>query len=180
MRVSIRTGAEFAARKGRTGLLVLLALALAACGAPPVLRTDVPDYGEVKALFVLGEDIQVINIRALDRVAISAAVLVLPDGERVPAYSIDQQRNPTYSNRTPIGALSTDSVIGIGGGVQLLNGPGMNPQTTVLIGQIASTALIRVPDLQGYREVWPKAKLEIHMGFAPDEQVETLAAPQPG
>jgi hypothetical protein len=157
-----------------------LGLALAGCGAPPVLRTDVPDYGEVKALFVAGEDIQVITIRALDRVAITAVALVLPDGERVPAYSIDQQRNPTYSNRTSIGTMGTDSVIGIGGGVPLLNGPGMDRKTTVLIGQIASTALIRVPDLEAYREVWPQSKLEIHMGFAPDDQVETLAAPQPG
>jgi len=56
----------------------------------------------------------------------------------------------------------------------------MSPGKTVLIGQIASVALIRVPELDVYREVWPQAKIEVHMGFAPDDRVETLAAPKPG
>jgi hypothetical protein len=158
---------------------LLLVLGLAGCAAPPERRSDVPDFGEVKALFALGQDVQVINVRALDRLPISAAVLVLPGGDRIPAYSIDQQKNPSLSDHTRLGAPAGDA-FGIGAGVPLLAGPGMPESTTVLIGQIASTALIRVPDMGEYREAWPQAKIEIHMGFPPEERVEFLPAPQPG
>jgi hypothetical protein len=56
----------------------------------------------------------------------------------------------------------------------------MAQNTTTLIGQIASTALIRVPDLATYRDSWSGAKIEAHMGFAPDDRLEILQAPQPG
>jgi len=178
MRVSSPIRADHAGKR-RSALLLILGLSLAACGAPPVRSADVPSFGEVKAVFALGQDIQVINIRALDRLPITGAVLVLPTGERIPACSVDQVNNPTLVNGLSLGG-ETGSVTGIGANVPFLAGPGMSPGKTVLIGQIASVALIRVPELDVYREVWPQAKIEVHMGFAPDDRVETLAAPKPG
>jgi hypothetical protein len=179
MRVSFPIRAESAGRWRARVSLLMLGLSLTGCGAPPVRQADVPSFGEVKALFVLGQDVQVINIRALDRLPITAAVLVLPTGEQVAAYSIDQQKDPTLSNSLALGG-PTGNVTGIGGGVPLLAGPGMSPITTVLTGQVASVALIRVPELAIYRTVWPQSKIKVHMGFAPDDRVEILTAPQPG
>ena len=179
MRVSTPLKAESPGVRGRLAAVPLLCLALAACAAPPVRRADIPDFGEVKAVFAQGQDIQVISVRALDRLPLTGAVLVLPDGERVEAYSIDQQKNPSLSDRTSL-ATTGSNVIGVGGGVPLLTGPGMAQSTTTLIGQIASTALIRLPDLAAYREIWSGSKVEAHLGFPPDQRTEILRAPQPG
>jgi hypothetical protein len=163
----------------RVTLLAALGFILAACSAPPERRADVPDYGEVKVLFALGQDVQVINIRALDRLPITAAVLVLPDGERVAAYSIDHVANPSVTNRLTLGGPS-NNVATLGSGPPTLAGPGLPAPTTTLIGQIASVGLIRVPDMETYRADWKTAKVEVHLGLAPDERVEVLPAPQPG
>ncbi len=171
MPVSSRISVRFA--------LLALGFALAACAAPPERRADVPEYGEVKVLFELGQDVQVINVRSLDRLPITAAVLVLPGGERVPAYSIDQVADPSFTNRFTLGGQSSD-VAAIGAGAPMLAGPGAPEHTTKLIGQIASVGLIRVPDLTSYRQEWPAAKIEVRLGLAPDARVEILPAPPPG
>ncbi|MEI9982270.1 MAG: hypothetical protein WDN69_03060 [Aliidongia sp.] len=166
-------------RRSGVSILLALGLALAACSAPPVRQADVPNYGEIKVLFDLGQDVQVINVRALDRLPITAATLVLATGERVPAYSIDQIANPTFTNTITLGAPQSD-IASIGGGPPALAGSGRPENKTTLIGQIASVGLIRVPDLPSYRQDWQSAKIEVHMGLAPDDRVEILAAPQPG
>ena len=102
------TAAKTGGTRGRLAMVMVgLGLALAACAAPPVRRADLPDFGEVKASFALGQDIQVINVRALDRLPITSAVLVLPDGDRVTAYSIDEQKDPSYSNQISLGTPIT-------------------------------------------------------------------------
>jgi hypothetical protein len=163
----------------RPALLAALGLALAGCAAPPERRSDVPDYGEVKVLFDLGQDVQVINVRALDRLPITSAVLVLPDGDRIAAYSLDQVSNPSFSNHVTLGGPSGD-VAPVGIGAPMMAGPGVQGQKTRLIGQIASVGLIRVPDLQAYGQEWQSAKVEVHLGYAPDDRVEVLPAPNPG
>jgi hypothetical protein len=180
MPVSTPTSTDRISRRFRpaAALLAALGLVLAGCAAPPERRSDVPNYGEVKVLFELGQDVQVINVRSLDRLPITSAVLVLPDGDRVPAYSIDQIANPSFSNRLTLGGPSND-VTGIGAGAPMLAGPGMQAQTTRLIGQIASVGLIRVPDMGSYRQDWQSAKVEVHLGLAPDDRVELLPAPKP-
>src|SRR5271154_4603310 len=121
MPVSTPTSTDQLSRRFRpaTALLAALGLVLAGCAAPPERRSDVPNYGEVKVLFALGQDVQVINVRSLDRLPITAAVLVLPDGERVPAYSIDQVNNPSFTNRLTLGGQSSD-VAAIGAGAPTL------------------------------------------------------------
>jgi hypothetical protein len=158
---------------------LILALGLASCAAPPARRVDVPEFGEIKVSFAVGQDVQVINVRALDRLPITSAVLELPTGERVPAYSIDRQTDPSFSNQITLGAPTSD-VVNVGGAVPFLAGPGLPQVTTRLIGQIASVGLIRIPDLAAYREQWPKSRILVHMGLAPDDREEALAAPQPG
>ena len=181
MPASTPISADRAGRRLRpaAALLLGLGLVLAACSAPPVRRADIPDYGEVKVLFELGQDVQVINVRSLDRLPITEAVLVLPDGERVPAYSIDHVDNPSFTNQLTLGGQSND-IAAIGAGAPSFAGPGLPAPRTKLIGQIASVGLIRVPDMETYRQDWKTAKVEIHMGQAPDDRVETLPAPQPG
>jgi hypothetical protein len=164
-------------RRGRR-LVLLLGLALAACSAPPVTPSDYPSFGEVKAGFAAGQDIQAITIRSLDRLPLTSAVLVLPTGERVPADSLDQLRDPKVSNQMGLGAISGDVAV-VGGFMPRLTGPGQPQGTTQFIGQIASVALIHIPNLATYKEQYPAARIEVHLGFAPDDRVETLPAPQP-
>ena len=158
---------------------VLVLLVLAGCAAPPERASDVPEFGQVKVLFALGQDVQVINVRALDRLPITGATLILPSGERVPAYSIDQVNNPSFTNQMTLGGPQ-NAVFPIGAAPPTLAGPSVVPRKTVMIGQIASVGLIRVPDLAVYREVWQQSKVEVHMGTAPDDRVEVHPAPQPG
>lgn len=164
--------------KAELPVILLLGLVLAGCSAPPVTPADYPNFGEVKASFAAGQDIQAITIRSLDRLPLTSAVLVLPTGDRVPADSLDQLRDPKLSNQMGLGAPSGD-VAAIGGFMPRLTGPGQPQATTQFIGQIASVALIHLPDLAVYKEQYPAAKIEIRLGFAPDERVETLPAPQP-
>jgi hypothetical protein len=177
MPVSTRISAD-SPRRLRPAAALLLGLILAACGAPPERRSDVPEYGEVKVLFELGQDVQVINVRSLDRLPITSAELVMPDGERIPAYSLDQVNNPTYTNQLTLGGQPND-IAAIGVGVPRLAGPGQPAVTTRLIGQIASVGLIRVPDMEAYRQDWKTAKVEIHLGSPPDDRVEVRPAPEP-
>jgi hypothetical protein len=161
-------------------LLVLLGVLLDGCNAPPVSLADVPQFGEVKTLFLVGQDVQVINVRALDRLAITAADLVLPDGTRVPAYSIDSRRNPTISRwaQGDRAFAGSSDVIGVGG-ISLPPNAGAPEESTVFLGQIASAALIRVPELAAYRLVWQQAKVEVRLGLGEDRRVEKLSAPPP-
>ena len=175
MRVLTRPRTRLA--RTRAALLLAVGLVLAACGAPPVRPADVPNYGEVKVLFAVGQDEQVIHVRALDRLAIAGATLILPDGDRIPAYSIEQLKNPSFSDRSSLGAPTSD-VTAVGGSVPLLTGPGVAQTTTTFIGQIASVALIRVPDLRLYRQIWQDAKVEVQLGVDPsDRRTELLPAP---
>jgi hypothetical protein len=136
---------------------VALALGLAACSAPPVLPSDTPSYGEIVARFDVARDDQVITIRALDRRAVTAAALVMPDGRRIAAYSIDTQANPTSQPFTAMPGNTTDT----------------------LIGQIASAALIRVEFPSDYAVDWQKARLEVTLGQGADTETRSIPAPAP-
>jgi hypothetical protein len=168
------------ARGRRAAILLALTLALSACGAPPVSVADYPVFGQVKAAFVNGQDQHVILVRALDRLALTDATLILPDATRIPAESIDTQPNPTTSSfgqgdRTF--ALVANQVQAIGGDVPMPPNPGNPPVTTTMIGQVASVALIRLPDLADYREIWQQAKIQVRLGLGSDSRTEMLPAP---
>jgi hypothetical protein len=145
----------------RVGPIVLAAvLALAGCAAPPVSSATAPRFGEVMARFVTGQDVDVIEVRALETSAIRAAVLVLPEGTRVPAEQIDAEASPSLPD-------------------QFAPAVGRASSSTTLIGQIASVALVRLPDAQAYRAEWKSAVIEVVLGDGPGRIAERLAAPPP-
>lgn len=137
----------------------LLAL-LVGCSAPPVNPDATPHFGQVLARFVAGRDDQVIEVSSLDRIAIRQAVLVMPDGKPVLAYSIDAGQN----DETPV----------LGSGE-----PGMPAAHIAPIGQILSVALIRVPDPDDYAHGWREARVEVDLGDGTGKRTVILAAPAP-
>jgi len=148
--MSIRTAHRWAS--------LALLLLMAACAAPPVPADLAPRFGEVKAHFIKGQDVNVIEVRALDAVAIRGAVLIMPGGARVPAEQINADRSPSL----PQGPI---------------NGIGLNTTDTTLVGQVASAALIRLPDPPAYREQWKQAVIDVTLGDGPSRRTERLAAP---
>lgn len=146
----------------RIGPIIVLTglLGLAGCTAPPVSPDTAPRFGEVKARFVTGRDVDVIEVRALEASAIRSATLVMADGTRVPAEQIDAQDSPDL----PPG---------------IINSVGLATSTTTLVGQIASVALIRLPDPPAYRQAWKSAAIEVTLGDGPGRITERLVAPPP-
>ncbi|GGF39852.1 hypothetical protein GCM10011611_52810 [Aliidongia dinghuensis] len=133
---------------------------LAACTAPAVPSGLAPRFGEVKARFVTGRDVDVIEVRALESSAIRTATLVMPDGTRVEAEQIDG---------TPSPSLPTAPTAGIG----------LGAESTTLVGQVASAALIRLPDPPAYRQAWKAAVIDVTIGDGAGRRAERLAAPPP-
>jgi len=146
--------------RARPILLLTVLLGLAGCMAPPVSSSTAPRFGEVKARFVTGQDVDVIEVRALETSAIRSATLVLADGTRVPAEQIDADASPTLPDAfaPAVGRASS---------------------STVLVGQIASVALVRLPDAQAYRQGWKDAAIEVVLGDGSSRIAERLAAPPP-
>lgn len=149
------------ARRPDLRRIVLAALlGLAACASPAVPSDLAPRFGEVKARFVTGRDVDVIEVRALDTMAIRAATLVMPDGSRVPSEQIDAEGSPSL----PGGPI---------------NGIGLGSSSTTLVGQVASAALIRLPDPPAYRQAWKSALIEVTLGDGAGRVAERVAAPPP-
>jgi len=141
--------------------IVLAALlGLAACTAPPVSSSTAPRFGEVKARFVTGRDVNVIEVRALEAQAIRSVTLVMADGTRVPAEQIDADASPSLPDTfAPAVGRASSSV--------------------TLIGQIASAATLRLPDPQAYRLAWKSAVIDVVLGDGADRIEQRLAAPPP-
>jgi len=114
-------------------------------------------FGDLDVRFQIAHDDQVIEIHALDSMAISGAALVLKNGTRVPAYSVIADADP--SNRARQEGVLASSV--------------------TLIGQVASTALIRVADPADYAADWRQAHVEIVFGFGSDTTTRIVTAPPP-
>jgi hypothetical protein len=133
-------------------------LALSACAAPPVPGDLAPRFGEVKVRFQTAQDYDVIEVRALDSVPIRAAALLMPDGTRIPAEQVDADASPS---RAPLPTV------------------GLANSSTTLVGQVASAALIRLPDPPTYRQGWKTAVIEVALGDGAGRRTERLAAPPP-
>ncbi len=170
-------------RLSRNWVALLLAASLAACGAPPVSVADYPSFGEIKAVFVNGRDDHVVTVRALDRLPITEATLIWGDGsDEVPAESIDSVANPTigaYGQNDQTFTQLNGQAVAIGGAAPAPPTPGGHQSTTTLIGQTASVALIRLPELAVYREHWQEAKIRVQLGTGDEGRTETLPAPPP-
>jgi hypothetical protein len=143
-------------------LVLALLVVVTGCAAPPVDPAATPRFGQILARFVAGHDDQVIEISTLDRVAIRRAVLVMPGGARVPAYSIDA--GVPADTPTPGG---------------LVPGSPIDDARTATVGQTLSVALIRVPDPDDYAHGWQAARIAVDLGEGADARRLVLAAPAP-
>ena len=119
----------------------------------------------VSARFVAGGLSNVIVVSVVDRLPLRQAVLVSPDGERVPAYAIDVDADPRL-------AL-------VPGEELLLATPG-TPRYSISARTMASTALIQLPDPVQYAKAWRNSRIEVTLGDPGSGKSEqTLAAPSP-
>ncbi|HEV2546111.1 MAG TPA: hypothetical protein VGU20_02125 [Stellaceae bacterium] len=144
----------------RRVLAMAALLLLAACGGGDESELT-PET--IVARFVPGGLADVIVVTSVDRLPLRAATLVAPDGERVPAYSIDVDPHPATA-RVP-------------GEATLLSTPG-TPRQSAWINTMASTALIRLPDPVQYAKNWRSSRIELRLGDpGSGERAATLAAP---
>jgi hypothetical protein len=144
----------------RPAVALAALLLLAGCGG---VEENGLTPGTLAARFVPGGLADVIVVTSVDRLPLRAAALVTPDGERVPAYSIDVDPHPATA-RVP-------------GEATLLSAPGA-PRQSAWINTMASTALIRLPDPVQYAKNWRRARIELRLGDpGSGEREVTLAAP---
>jgi hypothetical protein len=107
----------------------------------------------------------VIVVAVSDRLPLRSATLVAPDGERVPAYSLDVRSSP-------IVAPSQEQAI-------FMASPGV-PRQVTRIDVMSSTALIQLPDAGRYAKGWQDWRVELHLGEPGDAGRDvTLDAPKP-
>ena len=140
---------------------MLAALLVAGCSAAP--SASPVAFGQVTARIVAAHDDRVIEVRTVGPRAIAQADLILADGTRDPAYSIDAERNPEAGGQTPAGGASSF----------------VNTGTTNLVGAIASVALIRIDYPADYAISWQKARVVVRLGYGADTVQQILAAPPP-
>jgi len=156
-------------------------LAVAGCaeiglgtGVAPVDPNAAPGFNQVVARFVSGQDVDVIEVRSLDPQPMRAAELVLADGSRMPAYSIDVDSSPTRTTLAQAGTATITTPTGM----QPM-GQGQLRRVTTLVGQNASAALIRPDDPIAYRHIWRTAHVDVRLGDGPGARIVTLPAPVP-
>jgi len=149
-----------ASMTGTRPIVLAAVLGLAACTAPPVSSSTAPLFGEVKARFVTGRDIDVIEVRALDAQPIRSVTLVMADGTRVPAEQIDADASPSLPD-------------------PFAPAVGRPSSSVTLVGQIASAATVRLPDPPAYRRAWKSAVIDVVLGDGSDRIAQRLAAPPP-
>ena len=165
---------------GRLSLGLALGLGLSACGAPPPSVADQVSFGDVKASFIPGQSTQFLQVNALGVQPMRSAVLVEPDGKRVPAPSIDVTRNPQPVNTAALGGIGAMGGADAFAGASGVFPTGVMPSYSVQsVGQFASMALIDAPDPVTYQAIWQKSKVEIVLGDGPAAEHLTLDAPAP-
>ncbi len=163
----------------RCALSILLpAVLLAACGgaAPPTAPT--PD---VSARFPRGGLTDVIEVRALDRLPLRMAELIAPDGTATPAGAIDVNPSPRVVGGQYVVDNPFASQVGAAGAFSALSithtegGAALRAREQVLAVQ--SAASIALPDPVAYRRDWPRYR--IRLGFGPAPEIREIAAPEP-
>lgn len=107
----------------------------------------------------------VIVVSVVDRLPLRSATLVAPDGERVPAYSLDV-------SSSPIVVPSQEAAI-------FMASPGV-PRQVTRIDVMSSTALIQLPDPTRYAKSWQDSRVELRIGEPGSAGRDvTLEAPKP-
>jgi hypothetical protein len=152
-------------RRALSTAALLLLCACATTGAPSTGASadDAAVPSTVTAHFVPGGLSNVIVVSAVDRLPLRQAVLVSPDGERIPAYSIDVDSGP------PLALVPNEGFI--------LATPG-TPRYSISVHVMSSTALIQLPDPVQYAKTWRDSRIEVTLGDPESgKHEETLAAP---
>lgn len=154
-----------ASGKRRRALTLALACSLpliAACADEDAPWSG-PPTESATARFDALSDVIVVNVT--DRLPLRSAVLVAPDGERVPAYSLDVSSSPVV-------APPQEAAI-------FMASPGV-PRQVTRIGVMSSTALIQLPDATRYAQGWRDWRVELRIGDPGDSGRDVaLPAPKP-
>jgi hypothetical protein len=154
---------------------MLALISVSACQDRPPAVSAAPAAGiAIQAGFVKSRDDQLIEVTAQDRLAITAATLVMADGSKTPAESIDAVADPSESTDR---ALDPGNAGVTGSFDRPLNGA--MTETTTLIGQIASAAHIRVAFPADYAAGWHGAHIEVTFGRGGGAFTQSVAAPPP-
>lgn len=146
----------------RSLLAPLMLLLIAGCAGDDSDASAAAPYG-VTARFEPGGLADVIVVSAVDWRPMRRAELVDPDGERVPAYSLDVVASPWSA-----GSPGVESLMSTPGAVRVVT------QAKVM----RSTALIRLPNPMLYARSWRDSHIEVVLGD-PDAGEETLTLPAP-
>ncbi len=138
-------------------------LALAGCGGwqkPAAL----PAPGTVNVRFVPGGDVDTIEVTVYDRLPLNSVDLVLPSGF-IEAEEIETDKAPaTITSPTTPFAVNTPGFV----------------QRTTQSNETLSTAQIRIPDRNIYRQEWQEGSIRVQLGRSgASQRVMILAAPRP-
>ena len=157
------------------GALMPAVLLLAACQqTPAILCATPPHILDIHAAFTPSRDDQMIDVTVQYRQAITAATLVMPDGTRTKAESVDTEADPSESTDRAFDAGNAPVTAGLD---QPLSGA--MTETTTVIGQVSSAAHIRVPDPADYAADWKKAHIVVRFGLGEDAFTQEIPAPTP-
>jgi hypothetical protein len=150
----------------KAALFFFLSL-LAACGQVRHAGQEAgPDWGalpphEISARFVPGGLANVIVVSVTDWRPLRRALLVSPDGTRVPAYSLDVEASPVQDGPIPAG-----------------NAPSLGlSQSVTRSGDVVSTGLIQLPNPAVYAKTWQQWHIEVAIGDGGNRHEMTLPAP---
>jgi hypothetical protein len=164
---------------GSRAVWVLLMAALSGCSGPQGSGDIGLQPFTAVARFLPGDEVTVIHVTVNDRQPLRAAELVGPGGEVIPAESLDVQQAVVDEPplvRPPIVGGGPGSVTQPLGGFGIFPAPGSQ---TVSVGQIHSTARIRLDDPLAYARDWRLWQVRLSIGNSPDVKVLSLPAPQP-
>jgi hypothetical protein len=158
---------------------VLLAPMVAGCiGSPESVDVARQPFMAV-ARFVPGDEVTVIQVTVNDRQPLRAADLTGPGGAVIAADSVDVNQATEY--RPPFSSQPIDG--GMGGGAGLPFGGFGNfaaaGSQTASVGQLHSTALIRLVDPGSYARDWRLWQVRLRIGDPPHVNIISLPAPQP-
>jgi len=132
----------------RVPLGALIVALLAGCTAGSAQETPL-ELDTITVRFVPGGLVNVIVVTTIDRLPLRSAMLVAPDGVRLPAYSLDVVASPIIAE-TPADALA-------------LATPGAVRRVTT-VATMVSTALIELPDPARYAKSWPDWQVQLRLG----------------
>jgi hypothetical protein len=139
----------------------LAVLFLAGCGEGTVPPGGPLDH--ISASFGALNDVVVVS--AVDRLPLRSAVLVDPDGERIPAYSLDVSSSPS---------------VAVSIGEQAMRQTPGSPYQVTNMNAMVATALIRLPDPTRYAKTWQQWRVEVTLGDPGSGGRDlTLPAPAP-